>query len=303
MPLKSILGTPEIASDTTAMQQSEFVNLLQNLGNMSADEVLSIALTLLGGALYKLLMAVLLYLIGAWIIRRLVRILRSIFEARSVEVSLSKFILSLVNIALSIMLIFSVVGVLGISTTSFLALFASAGLAVGMALSGTLQNFAGGVLILFLKPFKVGDLIEAQGFTGTVKEISLFSTLLNTIDNKMVIIPNGDLSTGIINNYSKETTRRIQWTFGVAYGTDFKRAKAVVAEVLSEHDLILHDEEIFITIGELNNSSVDILVRVWCRSADYWTIFFSVNEAIYAKFNEEGIEIPFPQMDVHLKQK
>ncbi len=303
MPLNSLLTSEATTANDSTTVQNSVMELANKVSTMSSDELISWGISSVTTIVSKVVLAVVIYLVGKWLINRLVHFIQRAFEHRKIEISLSKFILSLVNISLSVMLIFTVIGVLGINTSSFLAIFASAGLAIGMALSGTLQNFAGGVLILFLKPFKVGDVIEAQGYTGTVKEISLFSTLVNTIDNKQVIIPNGSLSTSTINNYSKESTRRVEWTFGVAYGSDFDRVKGVILDVLSQHTLVMHDKEITVALSELASSSVNITVRVWCASADYWTLFNGVNELIYARFNRDGIEFPFPQMEVHLRNK
>ncbi len=284
--------------DSTAL--SGVMAMAQSVSNMSTHELTSWVVSGVVGVVSKIVLAALFYYVCRWIVRRVITILDNVMTRRGVEISLLKFVKSLVSISLNIIVILTTISILGINTTSFLAIFASAGLAVGMALSGTLQNFAGGVLILFLKPFQVGDFIEAQGFSGTVKEISLFSTLLNTLDNKMVIIPNGSLSTSPINNYSKESTRRVEWVFGVAYGTDVTRVKSVLNDILTTHPLVLQEQDIFIVLSELADSSVNITVKVWCRSADFGTLRFDVNELVYNRFNAEGIEFPFPQMDVHL---
>ncbi len=298
----SFINLLQTAEATDSLAVNKVAELTDTISNMSTSEITSWVVT---GAISigsKILAAIIFYYICRWIIKRVLKVTEKVMEKRGIEISLSKFVVSLVSISLNIIVILTTVSILGINTTSFLAIFASAGLAVGMALSGTLQNFAGGVLILFLRPFKVGDFIEAQGFAGTVKEISLFSTLLNTLDNKMVIIPNGSLSTSPINNYSKETTRRVEWVVGVAYGTDFARAKSVLEDILSKHELVLQEEGLFIVLSELADSSVNITVKAWCNSADFGTVRFDVMEQIYSRFNAEGIEFPFPQMDVHLSK-
>ena len=195
----------------------------------------------------------------------------------------------------------AIIGILGINTSSLVALLASAGLAVGMSLGGTLQNFAGGVLIIMFRPFKVGDFISAQGMEGKVNEIQIFNTHLLTMDNKEVILPNGALATGVMTNYSKQKTRRVDWTFSISYGDDYDKAKAVLSRLCAEDPLILKDPEPFIQIGKLNDSSVDITVRAWANSADYWAVFFGMNEKVYKTFAQEGLNIPFPQVDVHVK--
>ena len=206
---------------------------------------------------------------------------------------------SLVNVVLTILLIISVVGALGVQTTSFAALLASAGVAIGMALSGNLANFAGGLIVLLFKPYKVGDYIEAQGVGGSVKEIQIFHTILNTPDNKLVYVPNGALSSGAVINYSYLPTRRVDWTFSVDYGADFEKVKAVITSVLSQDTRILADPAPYIALQALAASSVNVVVRVWVKSADYWDVFFDINRDVYATFNAQGISFPFPQLTVH----
>ena len=189
---------------------------------------------------------------------------------------------------------------LGVEMTSFIAILGAAGLAVGMALSGTLQNFAGGVMLLIFKPFKVGDFIEAQGYAGVVKEIQIFNTIITTGDNKTIIIPNGGLSTSSMVNYSTMPTRRVDWTFGIGYGDDVDKAKEVLKKLLSEDARILKDPEPFIAVSELADSSVNFVVRAWVNGADYWGVFFDMNEKVYKTFDKEGLNIPYPQMDVHI---
>lgn len=251
----------------------------------------------------RILLAVVIFVVGRWIINRLKNVFAKMLVKREVEVSLASFLKSLVNVVLTFFLIVTVIGVLGIETSSFVALFASAGVAIGMALSGTLQNFAGGVMILLFKPFKVGDFVEAQGVIGTIKEIQIFNTIFNTLDNKVVVVPNGGLSTGIVTNYSKEETRRVDWVFSMAYGDDYDKAKSVIEGLLAEDKRVLRDPAPFIALNALNSSSVDLVVRAWVSSADYWDVFFSMNEKIYKTFAKQGLHIPFPQMDVHVHQK
>lgn len=248
----------------------------------------------------KLITALIVFWIGRWIIRKINRVVINIMEKRRVEASLFSFTRSLIRITLNFILIIILISVLGIETSSFIALFASAGVALGMALSGTLQNFAGGVMILLFKPFKVGDFIEAQGQSGSVKEIQIFNTVITTPDNKVIIIPNGGLSTGITKNYSKEELRRVDWEFGIAYGDSYDKARAVIERLLQEDGRILKDPAPFIALNSLGESSVNIVVRAWAKASDYWDIFFQMNEKVYKTFSEEKLSIPFPQMDVHL---
>jgi small conductance mechanosensitive channel len=192
---------------------------------------------------------------------------------------------------------------LGIEMTSFIAILGAAGLAIGMAFSGTLSNLAGGVMILVFKPYKVGDFIEAQGETGTVSEIQIFHTILLTPDNKTIIVPNGPLSNGNLTNYSMQPTRRVDFTFGFGYGEDLKLAKETVLEIVKSHPKVMKDPEPFVRLGSLGDSSVNLTVRIWAKKEDYWDIHFYVNEKVYEKFDEvEGLSIPFPQMDVHVDQ-
>ena len=199
-----------------------------------------------------------------------------------------------------ILLIVSVVGVLGVQTSSFAALLASAGVAVGMALSGNLSNFAGGLIILVFKPYKVGDFIEAQDVSGTVREIQIFHTVLVTTDNKVIYIPNGSMSSGVVINYSYQTVRRVEWTFGVEYGSDFAHVKRVLDEIIAKDGRILSEPAPpFIAMSQLADSSVNFVVRVWVKSGDYWDVFYDLNRIVYERFNAEGIGFPFPQLTVH----
>jgi len=214
--------------------------------------------------------------------------------------SLKPFLKGLVGMLLKALLFISVLGMIGIEMTSFIAILGAVGLAVGMALSGTLQNFAGGVMILIFKPFKIGDFIEAQGYMGVVKEIQIFNTIVTTPDNKTIIIPNGGLSTSSMINYSTEEERRVDWTIGIAYGDDVDKARAVIKRLCDEDSRILKDPEVFIAVSELADSSVNFAVRAWVKAPDYWGVFFDLNENVYKTFGKEGLNIPFPQMDVHV---
>ena len=249
-----------------------------------------------GGHILK---AVIVFLVGRFLIRMLNRLVRRLMDKRNVDISIKTFVRSLVNILLTVLLIVSVVGALGVETTSFAALVASAGVAVGMALSGNLQIFAGGLVILLFKPYKVGDWIDAQNVSGTVKEIQIFHTILTTADNKLIYVPNGALSSGVVTNYSNQTTRRVEWIVGVDYGEDYNKVEKVVREVLAADKRILDDPAPFIALHALDASSVNVVARVWENSADYWGVYFDINKAIYATFNEQGINFPFPQLTVH----
>lgn len=289
------------ATDTTVIKLTLTEKLMQ-LSDSSFQQLLEQTVSGLISVSIKIVIALLILSLGRWLIHRIHNFISKILTRRNVDLSLRTFLLSLVSITLYIFLIIILIGVLGINTTSFVALFASAGVAIGMALSGTLQNFAGGVMVLLFKPYRVGDFIEAQGQTGTVKEILIFNTVLNTPDNKTIIIPNGGLSTGIINNYSKEGRRRVDWTFGIAYGDDYALAKEVLLELLKADTRIQTDPAYFIALHSLGDSSVNIVVRVWADVKDYWDIYFDLNEKVYRIFPERGLNFPFPQMDVHLSK-
>ena len=202
-----------------------------------------------------------------------------------------------------LVLLIIIIGVIGIDTSSFIALFASAGVAVGMALSGTLQNFAGGVIILLFRPFKVGDFIEAQGVSGTVKEIQIFNTLVHTGDNKVILLPNGPVSTGIINNYSREPKRRLDFTFSIAYGDDYEKAREVLLRLIKEDSRVLDNPAApFVALSALGASSIDITVRVWCKQEDYWGIKFDLNKKVYEIFPKEGLNFPYQTLTLHVEK-
>jgi len=292
------VDTTTLLGKTIAQNPDGFVAKISNSSNIQdaidiiIDQCINLGL--------KILAALAIYIIARWIIRKLVRITKKALNIKNVEISLSKFVVKVVYVVLNFILIIAIIGVLGIDTSSLIALFASAGIAIGMALSGTLQNFAGGVMILFFKPFKVGDFIEAQGQLGTVKEIMLFNTFINTVDNKIIIIPNSTISSGIVKNFSKESTRRVDWEFGIAYGDNYDKAKDIILKLLEKQGKMLVDPAPFVALSSLGDSSVNIVVRAWVNAEDYWDLFFFMNEMVYKEFANQGINIPFPQMDVHL---
>ena len=288
---------PTVAQESSAIKNISFDQLIDTL--ISDMVHFAISLTI----------AILVFYAGKYIIRKLYNFVYGILHRRQVEASLSTFVLSLVRIVLYFILIVTVIGILGIETSSFLALFASAGVAIGMALSGTLQNFAGGVLILLLKPFKVGDYIEAQGFAGTVTRIEIFNTIICTPDNKSIIIPNGGLSTGSINNYSIQPYRGVDWTVGISYGESVDRARTLLLDLLRKDPRILWEEKTgmpsvkapVVVVAELADSSVNLSVRAWVASADYWGVYFDHNEEFYNAITAApGLSFPFPQLDVHM---
>lgn len=247
----------------------------------------------------SIVIAIIIYFVGKALISLVNRMLRGVMDRRKVDPAIQSFLGSLVNILLMILLAISVVSALGVNTTSFAALLASAGVAVGMALSGNLQNLAGGIVILLFRPFKVGDYIEAQGTGGTVSEIQIFHTILTTPDNKKIYLPNGALSSGNITNYSKEPLRRVDFTVAVEYGEDIDKVRKALKDILDKDDRILQEPAPVIVLGALADSSVNMTVRVWVKSEDYWNVFFKTNETIYNEFNRLGINFPYPQLTIH----
>lgn len=247
-----------------------------------------------------LIYALLVLIIGLWIAKLITKSIKKLMLKGDMDNSLVPFLTSLIGTVLKVLIVISALGMLGIEMTSFIALLGAAGLAVGMALSGTLQNFAGGVMILIFKPFKAGDFIDAQGHMGVVKEIQIFNTILTTGDNKTIIIPNGGLSTGAMVNFSTQSTRRVDWTFGIGYGDDADKAKEVLRALLDADKRVFQDPEPFIALSELADSSVNFVVRAWVNASDYWGVYFAMNENVYKTFEKEGLSIPYPQMDVHL---
>ena len=297
--------------------------------SMSLDDFIGKLAHDIGNFFISLAIAVAVFYLGRFIIRKLYAFVSGVMARKKVDQSLTTFVLSLVRILLYFILIVTVIGIIGINTSSFIALFASAGVAIGMALSGTLQNFAGGVLILLLKPYRVGDYIETQGYSGTVREIQIFSTIIVTPDNKAIIIPNGGLSTGTINNWSREDYRRVDWTVCLAYGDDVDVAKKAILDILLSDDRVVRgmvdDDRIArmpegdsqpnrkhdplhvpingaptVNLSELADSSINFTVRAWTQASNYWPLYYAVTERFYKELPQHGLNFPFPQMDVHL---
>lgn len=290
------VGEKMISIDPKSPQEivSQSISWFDSATNWLTTNGLSFCVSLLGALAFLF--------IGFWVSKLIVKALRKMMVRKNSDPGLISFVTSLANIALKIMIIISVMGMVGIQMTSFIAVLGAAGIAVGMALQGTLSNFASGVMILIFKPYKVDDYIEANGVAGVVKEIQIFNTIITTVDNKTIIVPNGSLATNTLTNYSKQPIRRVDWTVGVSYGTDFNVAKESIMRILNADSRVLKDPEIFVSISSLSDSSVDIVVRVWVNSPDYWDVYFDFYNTVYAKFNEEGISFPFPQMDVHIKE-
>lgn len=299
--------SPNLGAGLAELKGLSLGDLLSKLAQDSVDLVIHLAI------------AIVVFYLGRFIITRLTRFIAAVMVRRRIDLSLSTFLISMVRIVLYFILIITVIGILGINTSSFLALFASAGVAIGMALSGTLQNFAGGVLILLLKPYRIGDYIEAQGYSGSVKEIQIFHTIITTPDNKSIIIPNGGLSTGTINNWSRAATRRVNWDVSIAYGDSVDAAREKILAMLATDPRVIHGEKHSIVnplveagalpapdlsptvvVAEMADSAVKLQVRAWTDTGNYWDLFYTFNERIYKELPEAGIHFPFPQMDVHI---
>ena len=276
---------------------SQFANLAD-----STSEIAAYATDLVLEYGPGLVLALLTLVVGMWIVNRVVDLFGRTLETRKVEITLARFLRSLVSVGLKILLLISVAGMVGIETTSFIAVLGAAGLAVGLALQGSLANFAGGVLVLLFRPFRVGHVIDAQGELGVVDEIGILNTVLKTFDNKTVIIPNGILANGTITNMSLEATRRVDWVFGVSYDDDIRQVRALLQQLLDEEERILDEPETTIALGAFGDSSVDFVVRAWVNAADLWPVFWDMNEKVKLAFDEAGIRIPYPQQDVHLHQ-
>ncbi len=285
----------QAAKDTTSVTKE----VVSAISSGHTDQIIEKLIDLSIAAGRNILIAILIYIVGRFLISLIQRVLNNMLTRRKVEISIQTFLKSLISILLTVLLIVSVVGTLGINTTSFAALLASAGVAIGMALSGNLQNFAGGLIILFFKPYKVGDWIEAQGVSGTVKAIQIMHTLVTTADNKVIYIPNGAMSSGVITNYSNMETRRVDWIIGVDYGEDIDKVKSVINELIQKDSRILKDPAPFIALHALDSSSVNVTVRVWVKNSDYWNVYFEMNKNIYDEFNKQSINFPFPQMTIH----
>ncbi len=269
--------------------------MLQNFLNKLVDMCISV-----GG---KLLAAILVLVVGSILIKCLVKALRKSKMSKRADPTVHNFLISLIRIGLYVLLIVTLIAIMGVPMASIVAVIASAGVAVGLALQGSLSNLAGGIMLLIFRPFKLGDFIDASGFSGTVMDIGIFYTTLKTGDNKAITIPNGSLMNDSVINYSVHETRRVDLTFGVAYGTDVEKVKSILLEEATKHDKALKDPAPFCRLSKQNESSLDFVLRVWVNSGDYWQVNFDLLERINARFEAEGIEIPFNQVDVNIKNK
>ena len=296
---------PDVATavaDTTATTPT-LKETAEQISKMDFNEIWS---QLLSSALdlgLKIILAIVVYWIGKFLIDLLYKVVKRSLEHRKIDMSVNSFLLSLIRIVMMFVLIITIIGILGINTSSFVALFASAGVAIGMALSGTLQNFAGGVMILLFKPYKVGDWIEAAGVSGGVKEIQIFNTILATADNKIIIIPNGKLSNDMIINYSKGGIRRVDWLFNITYGDNYDKAREILTQFINEDKRIMKDPAPAVVLDKLADSSVQVAMRVWVDGADYWNVLYDMNERVYKEFGKYGLSFPVPKMNVNITQR
>lgn len=283
--------------ETNVVQSS--IDSVQNMFT-TTPEWLTTAQELLTKFGLKIVAALLIFLIGRWVAKLVKKILQTTMERAKVDAAIVGFTCSLVHAAVMVFVILAALGQVGVQTTSFVAILGAAGLAVGLALQGSLANFASGVLILLFRPFKVGDFIEAGGAKGTVKEIHIFTTTITTMDNKREIVPNSKVMGDNITNYAAEGTRRVDLVACISYGDSIDTAKEALMDEISKHDLVLKDPAPFVGVLAMNDSSIDLAVRPWVKSADYWPVFFALNEAIKKRLEAEGLTIPFPQRDVHI---
>ena len=297
------IATPESLIVPDSVQKAHLAKVVEKITSTDYSELLTELTTQGCWILLKIVLAFLIYFVGKWITKWIIKLLDRALTKHNMDASLASFLRSLVRVVMMFMVIIVAVQTMGINTSSFIALFASAGLAVGMALSGTLQNFAGGVILLLLRPYRVGDYITAQGQSGTVTEIGMFSTKINTSDNRVIYIPNSSISTSIIDNYSQADTRRISWTVSISYGDDVNVAREQILKMLNDDARVLADPEAKVFVSELAASSVDLSVRAWVKSADYWDVYFTINELIYTELPKSGINFPYPKMDINITNK
>ena len=301
MKILSLLPTEK--TDTLNNVQAELAAVAEKIATTPTDQLMTELLDKAVSFGLKVLAALFIYTIGIWLIRKLRKILGNIFIRKNTDATIASFVQSIAGITMTIVLVIITIGVLGIDTTSFAALLAGGGMAIGMALNGTVQNFAGGIMILIFKPFKAGDYIESQGYSGRVSEVTITSTKLVTTDNRVIIIPNGVMSNGIVNNFSHQTRRRVDLTVDVEYGSSSEAVKAVLMRIIEEENRIINDPAApFIALSALKDSSVQFTIRVWVKADDYWGVFFDMTEKIYNELPKNGIQFPFPQLDVNIKQ-
>ncbi|MCR2030131.1 mechanosensitive ion channel family protein [Alistipes timonensis] len=292
---------PLIVPDS--VQKAHFAEAVEKIANIDYHALLQSLLSESVWILIKILIALAIYFIGRWVVRRILKLVDVAMQHRNVDISLRSFTRNTISTVFTLLLVLIVVSTLGVNVTSLIAVASAATLAIGMALSGTAQNFAGGVMILLMKPYRVGDYISAQGQSGTVRDIKLFSTVITTADNQTIYIPNNSIATAIIDNYSTADLRRVDWTVGISYGDDVDVARKAVLAMLDADSRILKDPAPVVWVAALADSSVNLTIRAWVKNGDYWNVFFEHNEEFYKELPKHGLSFPFPQMDVHMKKE
>ena len=296
-----------LAQNTTDTVTQGVIENIEKLGNLDFSKIqmgkLVEKLVEWGATTgFKLILGIIIIYIGFKIINKFVKRVMTILEKREVDITISKFLRSLMTVSLKVILVLPVLGYWGIQLSGIAAIVASAGVAIGLALQGSLSNFAGGFIILFIRPFKVGDYIETSTYGGVVEQIGLFYTQLVTFDNKQILIPNGSLSNGSLINYSAKSTRRVDLIFSVGYENDISKVKSILNKIVEHHKLILNDPKPFIGVNAHNTSSIDFVLKAWCNTENYWGVYHSLLEEVKITFDKENISIPYPQMDLHLKE-
>ena len=286
-----------------SVQKANFAKAVEKIANIDYHALLQSLLSESVWILIKILIALAIYFVGRWIVRRILKLVDVAMQHRNVDISLRSFTRNTISTVFTLLLVLIVVSTLGVNVTSLIAVASAATLAIGMALSGTAQNFAGGVMILLMKPYRVGDYISAQGQSGTVRDIKLFSTVITTADNQTIYIPNNSIATAIIDNYSTADLRRVDWSVGISYGDDVDVARKAVLAMLAADSRILKDPEPVVWVVALADSSVNLTIRAWVKNSDYWNVFFEHNEEFYKELPKHGLSFPFPQMDVHVKKE
>jgi len=269
------------------------------LNKLDIDQLINMALPFAS----NLVVAAAIYLVGSWLVRRLTGLMRGVSKKRQLDEALSEFVISIISVVLTFIVALIALEQLGLDTTSLLALLGAAGLAVGLALKDSLSNFAAGVMLILFKPFKTGDFVEAAGIAGVVERITIFSTQLRTGDNRQIIVPNSGIYGDVITNFSAKPTRRVDLVIGISYDDNIKQARDIIQTILDQDDRILKDPAPVIVVGELGDSSVNLLVRPWVKTSDYWAVYWHLLETIKMTFDDQGISIPFPQRDVHIYQE
>lgn len=307
-PLSILSKADSLArADSMNAVQAEIAGVVKKIAETPAEELINDIVDKGVAFGLKVIAAILLYIIGVWIIRKIKRLLARVFEKRKTDAAIASFAQSMTSIALTVILVIIVVGTLGVDTSSLAALLTGGGLAIGMALNGTMQNFAGGIMILIFKPFKAGDFIEAQGHSGTVSEVTITSTKLETTDNRVIVIPNGILSNDVINNFSSRKMRRLDLSVNVEYGSSAEETKQILLSLLENDERVLSTAsgapaDPFVALSSLNDSAVEFILRVWVSTDNYWPLRFDMNERIYNELPKHGIMFPFPQLDVNIKK-